>query len=66
VEPLSKADVISYYPTGLPDENFNKKPNKKCLKKAKLIIYRPEKSQTLLVVLLFLCDKNTPKLHVYH
>jgi len=45
-------------------ENFIEKPNsaKKKPEKAKLIVQRPEKSQTLFVVLLFLCHKETSKL----
>jgi len=46
---------------GLPDENFNKKPNSanKGQKKAKPIVFMPEKSQTLFVVFLFLCHEKS-------
>jgi len=45
---------------GLPDETFNKKSNnaRKRTEKAKPIVSRPEKSQTLFVVLLFFCLKK--------
>jgi len=41
-------------------ENFNKKPNilKRGQKKAKTIVQRLEKSQTLFAVLPFLCHKE--------
>ena len=43
---------------GLPDENFNKKPNS--------AEKRPEKGQILFVALLFLCHIGTSKLQEYH
>jgi len=53
---------------GLPDKNFNIKPNsdKKGQKKVKPIVQKPEKCQTLLEVLLFVCHKETSKLQQYH